>query len=804
MTNGWTDIANADVILAMGGNPAENHPCGFKFVMEAKRKRNARLVAVDIRFQRTAAVADHFVQIRAGTDIAFLGGLINYALTNNRYHEEYLRLHTNAPFIVREDFKFDEENGVFSGWDEARGQYDPTSWDYEYDENGYARVDPTMQHPRSVFQLLKKFYSRYTPERVAQICGCSVDDFLKAADIFTSTYPPDKAGTMMYALGWTHHSFSVQLIKAAATLQLILGNVGRPGGGVNALRGHANIQGGTDMGMGYHNTPGYIPIPKAPHQSLQQFLEAVTPKALRPNSVNYWQNMPKFVVSQLKAFYGDAATKENEFAYHLHPKLPEDPATGRLENWSWAFIFDHMAQGRVDGLISFGMNPVNNGPHTRKVVYALSQLKWLVVAENFMTETAYFWRPDILATIGKKPEDVKTEVFVLPAANFAEKSGSFTNSARWAQWKWKAIDPPGEAKADQEIIGRIFMKVRELYRKEGGRFPDPVLKLDWPYTNPYAPSEEEVAREINGKDLTTGKQLPLFTALKDDGTTSCGNWLYCGSFTEEGNLMARRSLDDPTGLGFFHNWAFNWPANRRILYNRASADAQGRPWDPSRPGIVWDGKRWVGDVPDYPPTAPPEQGLGAFIMIPEGVARLFAPKGAFVDGPFAEFYEPLESPVPNLLHPKRSHNPVAVVFKTTEWDRLGRADEFPVVATTYRLTEMFHYWTKNNPYLVQLQPEFFIEMPEELAAEKGIKNGDMVRVISARGEIRGRALITNRIRPMRVGDRTVYPVGMPIHWGFIGLGRQEGGAANILTPTVLDPNSFCPEYKGFLVRVEKA
>ena len=814
MTNGWTDIANADVILAMGGNPAENHPVGFRFVMEARRKRKAKLVNIDPRFNRTSAVSDYFAQIRVGTDIAFLGGLIKYALENGRYHEEYVRLHTNAPFIVTDDYSFQENKGLFSGWDEESKTYGASSWNYELDRQGFAKVDTTMRHPRSVFQLMKKFYSRYSPETVSKICGCSVEDFQRAAEIITSTYTPERAGTITYALGWTHHSFSVQLIHAAAMLQLLLGNIGRPGGGLNALRGHANIQGGTDNGVAYHNTPGYIPIPKAPHQSLKEFLDAVTPKPLRPHSMNYWQNTGRFFVSQMKAFYGESATKHNDFAYRNHPKLPADPAGG-LENWSWAYIFDHMYQGKMDGFISFGMNPVANGPHSAKVISALSKLKWLVVAENFEIETASFWKPEILALINRKPEDLKTEVFLLPAANFAEKDGSFTNSARWAQWKWKAVDPPGEAMPDQEIMGRLYLRIRELYEKEGGKFPDPILNLNWWYTNPASPSMEEVAREINGRavrDVTDekdrkrvllkkGQQLSQFGQLRADGSTLCGNWLYVGSYTEAGNLLKRRNTDDPTGLGFHHQWAFNWPANRRILYNRCSADALGRPWDESRSAIRWNGERWIGDVPDYREESPPKEGLGAFIMIPEGVARLFVP-GQFVDGPFPEHYEPMESPVSNLLHPANSSNPAVKPFQGP-WDKLGKPDEFPIVCTTYRLTEHFHYWTKNNPYNMQLQSEFFIEIPRELAAEKGIGNGEMVRVSSARGQIEGKAMVTRRIKPMRIGDQTVYQIGFPIHWGFLGRGKQTGSLANLVTPTVVDPNSFAPEYKGFLVKLEK-
>jgi formate dehydrogenase major subunit len=815
MTNGWTDIRNADVVLAMGGNPAENHPVGFRFVMEARRNRNAKFVVVDPRFTRSAAVADCFVQIRAGTDIAFLGGLIHHALSHDRYHAEYVRLFTNASFLVKEGYAFDEASGLFSGWDEAKKTYaDKSSWAYELDDQKFAKVDPTMQHPRSVLQVMKKFYARYTPEAVANICGCNATDFVKAADIITSTYTPERTGTMMYALGWTHHSHSVQLIHAAGMLQLLLGNIGRPGGGLNALRGHSNIQGGTDCGMAYHNLPGYIAIPKADHPSLDAFLTVVTPKPLRPASVNFWSNTNRFVVSQLKAYYGNAATQENEFGYHLHPKLPQNDA-GAYENWSWAYIFDWMYRDRMEGLFSFGMNPVSNGPNSRKAVAALAKLKWLVVAENFEQETAAFWREDILALDGKKPEDVQTEVFLLPAANFAEKDGSFVNSARWIQWKWKAVDPPGDAKPDQEIIARIFLKVRELYAKEGGTYPEPVRAVNWWYASATKPSLDEVAKEINGwaladtKDektgavaLKAGQQLAKFLDARADGTTLSGNWLYIGSYTDAGNLAQRRSFADPSGLGRYPEWGFSWPANRRILYNRCSADAEGRPWDPSRVGIAWNGQKWVGDTPDITVDSPPAAGLGAFIMNAEGVARLFVP-GQFAEGPWSEHYEPAESPVANALHPLHSSNPAMKPF-STEFDKLGTAGDYPIVCTTYRLTEHFHYWTKNNPYSMQLQPEFFVEIPEELAREKGIAKGDRVRVTSARGSIEGLAMVTHRIKPMKVGGKTVYQIGFPIHWGFLGRGEQRGSMANLLTPTVVDPNSFAPEYKGFLVKLEKA
>ncbi len=468
----------------------------------------------------------------------------------------------------------------------------------------------------------------------------------------------------------------------------------------------------------------------------------------------------------------------------------------------------------MEGLISFGMNPVSNGPHSRKVVAALAKLKWLVVAENFEQETATFWRDDILALVDKKPEDVQTEVFQLPAANFAEKDGSFVNSARWIQWKWKAVDPPGDAKPDQEIIARIFLKVRELYARDGGRLPEPVQRLNWWYSNPSVPSLDEVAKEINGWAITdvqdprtkatilrAGQQLARFLDTRADGTTLSGNWLYIGMYTDAGNLTQRRTSSDPSGLGRYPEWAFSWPANRRILYNRCSADSQGRPWDATRTGIVWNGARWTGDVPDIAVDSPPAAGLGPFMMLPEGVGRLFVP-GQFVDGPWSEHYEPLESPVANPLHAAHSSNPAVMPF-TTEFDVLGKAEDYPIVCTTYRLTEHYHYWTKNNSYNMQLQPEFFVEIPVALAQEKGIVNGDRVRVTSARGSVEGNAMVTRRIKPMQVAGKTTYQIGFPIHWGFVGRGAQRGALANLVTPTIVDPNSFAPEYKGFLVKLEK-
>ncbi len=792
MTNGWTDVANADVVLVMGGNPAENHPVGFRFAMEAKRTRKAKLVCIDPRFNRTAAVADHYVPIRSGSDIAFLGGLIHYALEGELYHADYVKQHTNAAFLIEDGFGFDE--GYFSGWDAESKTYDKASWQYQKDSSGFARVDETLQNPRSVFQLLKTHYARYTPERVAEICGCSAEEFNRAAETICSTGRAGRSGTILYALGWTQHSHSVQLIHAAAMLQLLLGNIGMPGGGVNAQRGHSNIQGATDMGA-WNMLPGYMKVPRAPWRSLDEYVHTNSPAPLRPDALNYWSNTSKFFVSLLKAYYGDNATRDNDYGYDFLPKI------GEKDNYSWGFFFDRMNRGGLEGLISFGMNPVANGPNTVKMLSALAKLKWMIVVENFETETAAFWKASELAGEyypgAPDAADIDTEVFLLPAACFAEKDGTFVNSSRWLQWKNQALPPPGDSKPDQEIIARLFLKLRELYEDEGGTSPEPLTSIAWDYGNAISPDLQEVAREINGQEVATGRQVPGFGALKDDGSTRCGNWLYSGSYTADGNQMARRGQEDPTGLGLYANWSWSWPANRRVLYNRASADADGKPWDESRAPIRWQGGRYTGDVPDFKADAAPDS-LGSFIMLPEGVAKLFAPD--FVEGPFPEHYEPAESPVDNAMHPAVGVNPSATIF-TGELDTLGTRQDYPYVALTYRLTEHFHYWTKHVKTSSLLQSNFFVELPEALAAEKGIQNGDRVRVSSARGTAEGPAMVTKRIRPLQVAGRTIYQVGLPIHWGF--LGRTKGPLVNNLTPSVLDPNSGTPEYKGFLVNMEK-
>jgi formate dehydrogenase major subunit len=813
MTNGWVDIKNADVVLCMGGNPAENHPCGFKWAIEAKKTRGAKIVSVDPRFTRTSAVADVYAPIRSGADIAFLLGLVRYALETKRFHEDYVKLHTNASYVIGDAFAFEE--GLFSGFSDEKHEYDKASWAYAADESTKAyKVDPTLENPRCVLQLLKKHVDRYTPELVERVCGTPKAKFLQVADVVTSTCTPDRVGTIMYALGWTEHTTGVQIIRAAAMLQLLLGNVGRPGGGVNALRGHSNIQGATDMGGNTEILPGYLKTPVASQTTLDEYLKTNTPGTLNKQpwaSMNYWQNYPKFMVSLLKAAFGAASTKDNDFGYAWLPKLDG--------NYSWAYMFDDMYRGTSkraggtepapEGLISFGMNPVGTGPNTSKMIGALSKLKWLVVVENVETETAQFWKAP-REYGGAEPSKIETEVYLLPAALFAEKDGTLTNSARWAQWKWKAIDPPGSAKSDQEILARLVLAVKDLYKKEGGAMPEAIAALAWSYTNRAVPDLAEVLKEINGKAVAdvldakdktkvvkaAGQQLDGFAQLQDDGTTSCGNWLYSGAFTEAGNNTMRRSNADPTGLGMFHNWAFSWPANRRVMYNRASADKDGKPWDPDRVGIRWSGEKWVGDVPDIKPDSKPGE-FGAFIMNPEGVGRLFA--AGLNDGPFPEHYEAYESPVKNVLHPKVGPSPTAKRFASDK-DVFAKEGEFPIVCTTYRLTEHFHYWTQHNRRLDMVQPDFFFEIPEELAKEKGIANEQKIRVSSARGSIEGKALVTKRLKPMKIDDQPVWQIGFPIHWGFAGV--RVGPLANFLTAAVLEPNVWTPEYKTFLVKIE--
>ncbi len=806
MTNHWVDIKNANVIMVMGGNAAEAHPCGFKWVTEAKAHNKAKFIVIDPRFTRSAAMADLYVPLRTGTDIAFLGGVINYLLSHDKIQHEYVKAYTNAALIVNEGYKF--EDGLFSGYDAPGRKYDRSTWAYEIGPDGYAKVDETLQHPRCVLSLMKQHYSRYTPEAVANITGTPKEQFLQVCEIIAGTSVPNKTLTIMYALGWTQHSVGSQMIRTAAVMQLLLGNIGMPGGGVNALRGHSNIQGLTDLGLLSNLLPGYLTLPNDKEADYQAYVDKRTLKPLRPNQFNYWSNYPKFHVSLMKSWWGDKATKENNWCYDYLPKLDVEYDILRQ--------FELMHQGKMNGYFCQGFNPLGSVPNKKKLTTALSKLKFLVVIDPLATDTSCFWENhgeynDV------DPSKIMTEVIRLPSSCFAEETGSLTNSGRWLQWHWKGAEPPGEAMDDAAIMANIYLRLRDLYRKEGGAFPDPILNLTWPYKIPHAPSPEELAMEYNGKaleDLTDpkdptkvmvkkGQQMDGYGQLKDDGTTACGCWLFSGSYTEKGNMMARRDNSDPSGLGNTLNWAFSWPANRRILYNRASCDPSGKPWDPNRRLVWWDGAKWTGvDVPDFKPDSPPSEGMNPFIMQPEGVGRLFA-LDKMAEGPFPEHYEPFETPIgTNPLHPKVVSNPAARVFKG-DMEQFGKADEFPYAGTTYRLTEHFHFWTKHTELSSIIQPQQFVEIGEELAKEKGIKAGDMVKVTSNRGQIKAKAVVTKRIKPLQAAGKTIHHVGVPIHWGFKGIAKP-GYLAKTLTPVVGDANSQTPEFKSFLVNIEKA
>lgn len=803
MTNSWTDIKNTDLVLIMGGNAAEAHPCGFKGVIEARNARGAKLIVADPRFTRSASVADLYVPVRQGSDIAWLLGVINYCIENDKVQWEYVKNYTNAAFIVKEGFSY--QDGLFSGYEEARRDYNRSSWSYEMGEDGFVKIDETLQHPRCVWNLLKTHVKTYSVDMVTRITGSPKDKLLEAWKMIAETAAPDKAMTSMYALGWTQHSKGSQNIRCMAMLQLVLGNMGVRGGGMNALRGHSNIQGLTDLGLMSNLIPGYLTLGTDSDPDLATYLSKRAFKPMRPGQTSFWQNYDKFFVSFQKAMFGPAATRENDFAYHHLPKI-DVPAYDVLR------AFELMHQGKMNGYICQGFNPLLSFPNKAKIRSALAKLKFLVVMDPLHTETSRFWE-DHGEFNPSKPEEIKTAVFELPTTTFAEDEGSLVNSSRWLQWHWAGGTPPGEAKTDIWIMAQLNRRLKALYEKEGGAFPDAIRDLHWPYKDPLDPHPAEIAREINGyvvedvpdpadptkKLLEKGKQIAAFGLLRADGSTAAGCWIYTGCWTEAGNNMARRDTRDPDSTGAYLNWAFSWPANRRILYNRASADLKGKAWDPKRKLIEWDGTRWSGyDVPDIAPTAKPDTVM-PFIMTEEGVGRLWV-RGLMKDGPFPVHYEPFESPIANPIAPKIIGNPAARVFKG-DMEVFGTAKDFPYAAVTYRLTEHFHFWTKHVSVNAMLQPEFFVEISEELAKEKKITKGGWVRVWSNRGSVKAKAVVTKRIKPMICDGKTVHIVGIPIHWGFTGAAKK-GFGANQLTPYVGDANIETPEYKAFLVDIE--
>lgn len=825
------DLAESDCIVIMGSNFAENHPVGYRFVLQAKNK-GAKVIHVDPRFTRTSAMSTKHVQMRSGSDIVFLGALINYMIQNDKYFKEYVLNYTNAPFIIKDEYKDTEDlEGIFSGFDPSTRKYDNSSWQYEREEPvypegqasslterlarekivGLPKRDMTLQHPRSVFQILKKHYARYTPELVEEVCGTSKEDFLYVAESLAENSGAERTGAFCYAMGWTQHTYGTQVIRTGAILQGLLGNMGRPGGGILALRGHANVQGATDNPTLYHILPGYLGVPSKDkkHDTLEDYLRTET----RPTG--WWVNFPKYMVSMLKAWFGDAATAQNDFGYDALPKI--------LGNHSHYKIFEDAYNGKVKGLMVLGQNPAVGGQNARFHRKAMANLDWLVVRDPFLIETATFWYEAPEVKTGEvKSEDIKTEVFMLPSAVFAETEGSFTNTSRLIQAKEKAADPPEDCRSDLWFTYELGKRLRELYKGSSNKRDWGINNLTWDYEPEpdsrfkiHEPSEHKIVKEINGYEVQTGKPVAGFGALQDDGSTACGNWIYSGMMPDENTFRhANRDGDDYVSLG----WGFAWPSNRRVIYNRASARPDGRPWSERKKYVWWDAaeKKWTGyDVPDFAPTKAPNtpaqpdgiglayhSGADPFIMLNDGVIQLFA---SLADGPLPTHYEPPETPVANKLYPNQPHNPATLYFKDIPGNELhGVAnDKYPYVITTYRVTEhhLSGAMTRWLPWLAELMPELFLELSPELASELGIQNKDFVTVETARGKIEARALVTKRMNPMKIDGKVVHQVGMPIHWGYAGIAK--GSVPNDLSPIVADPNVSIHSSKAFTCNVKK-
>jgi formate dehydrogenase major subunit len=812
---------------------AEAHPVAFRWVMKA-RERGATVIHVDPRFSRTSAMADLHVPIRAGSDIAFIGGLIRHVIETESYFRDYVVNYTNAATLINEKFQDTEDlGGLFSGWDPESGTYDPTTWAYEggeiassagrrehssqaFEEKtgagmmvGAVKRDETLQDPRCVFQILRRHYSRYTPEMVEQICGISREQFLQVADALIRNSGRERTAALVYAVGWTQHTAGVQMIRAGAILMLLLGNIGRPGGGVLAMRGHASIQGSTDIPTLYDLLPGYLHMPRAREEevTLRSYID--TGGARR----GWWAHFPKYIVSLMKAWFGEAATAENDYGFASLPKI-----SGNHSHYPTML---RALDDALHGMFVMGQNPAVGSENSGLQRRALSRLKWLVVRELTETETASFWKDSPEVRSGElKTEEIGTEVFLMPAATHIEKEGCFTNTERLVQWRDKALDPPRDCRSELWFMHHLFKRVRAHYARSTAKRDWPIQNLTWDYTEHGAhaePSADEVLREINGYDLTTGELVPGFAELRDDGTTACGCWIYSGIYADGVNQARRREPGDFSKPGGWvaPEWGWAWPANRRVLYSRASADPDGQPWSERKRYVWWDGERWTGyDVPDFPVDKPPDyvapddaEGMDAisgsdpFIMQADGRGWLFSPSG-LLDGPLPTHYEPLESPVGNRLYPGIDENPAAL-----RWDRAENpvADigdpRYPVVATTFRVTEQHTAGGMSRwvPWLAELQPEMFAEIDPELAREHGIADGDWMTICSPRAEIEARAKVTDRIKPLRLGDRVIHQVGLPWHWGFGG--PSPGDSANDIDVLSGDPNVSIQESKAFVCNV---
>ncbi|MDX6427009.1 MAG: formate dehydrogenase major subunit [Gaiellaceae bacterium] len=819
------DLANADCIVIMGSNMAENHPVGFQWVMEA-RERGAEVIHVDPRFTRTSATATKFVGIRAGSDIAFLGGIVNYIFEHEAWFDEYVKAYTNAPVIVDERFLDTEDlDGLFSGWDPELKKYDPETWQYEGMEvkseagappkgeqagHGGAGAgmesgeppaeDETLQHERCVFQILKRHFARYTPELVADACGCTVEEFLYVAEKLCENSGREKTGSFAYAVGWTQHTVGVQIIRTAAIIQLLLGNVGRPGGGIVALRGHASIQGSTDIPTLYNTLPGYLQMPHVDDpRDLSEWIDRY--KA----PTGWWGKLDTFMVSLLKAWWGPAATKENDFAFSYLPRIDDDNSA----YWT----IERMLEGKVKGYILAGENPAVGSANGRAQRLGMAKLDWLVVRDLVEIESAAFWYDSPEIESGElKAEEIGTEVFFLPAATHVEKDGSFTNTQRLLQWHFKAVEPKHDCRSELWFYYHLGRLLREMRKDSKDPKDRPLLDLTWSYptSGEHAdPSADAVLAEINGHDAS-GKPLNAYKELNADGSTSCGCWIYCGTFADGINQAARKKPHWEQN-STAPEWGWAWPANRRMLYNRASADPDGKPWSKRKELVWWDTKEqtWTGhDVPDFDEQTPPDYvppdgaegpdaiaGDHPFIMQADGRGWLFVPQG-LQDGPLPAHYEPHESPVDNPLYRQRA-NPARQVWKNEDPYSPPGSEEFPYIATTYRLTE--HHtaggMSRFLPYLAELQPQMFVEVHPDLARARGLTHGGWVTVMTARSAIEGRVMVTNRMRPVRVRGKLVHQVGLPYHWGQRGL--TTGGAANDLAHMALDPNVHIQEVKAY-------
>jgi formate dehydrogenase major subunit len=811
---------------------AECHPVGFQWVMEAKA-RGATVIHVDPRFTRTSAVADIHAAIRAGTDIAFLGGLVNYVLTNDLYFRDYVVAYTNAPAIITEDYEDAEDlGGVFAGYDADERSYDPSSWRYDTPESegssgsggdggnqeaheasqsetagsGGPRVaakprrDETLQDPRCVFQILRRHFARYTPEMVHEVCGVPPQQFLRIAEAITSNSGRERTTAICYAVGWTQHSTGVQMIRTASILQLLLGNIGRPGGGILALRGHASIQGSTDIPTLYNILPGYLPMPHAEqHQSLDDWVK------FDEGAAGFWGNIRSYAVSLLKAYYGDAATADNDFCFDYLPRLTGDHS-------SYDTVLKQI-NGETKGYFIVGENPAVGSSNARMQRFGLAALDWLVVRDFVMVESATFWKDGPEIETGElKTDEIGTEVFFLPAAAHTEKDGTFTNTQRLLQFHHKAIEPPEETRSDLWFYYHLGLRLKEKLAGSTDPMDRPLLDLAWRYPElgeVREPSAEAVLREINGVGAN-GKALSAYTELKPDGSTSCGCWIYCGVYADEVNQASRRKPGWEQDW-VAAEWGWAWPANRRILYNRASADPDGKPWSPEKAYVWWDAddEKWTGhDVPDFipdrAPHAVPEEGatgpdaIGGsdpFIMQTDGKAWLFATSG-LADGPLPAFYEPAETPLRNPLYTQQN-SPVSKHYTSPEnlSNPVG-SDVFPFVFTTYRLTE--HHtaggMSRTLPYLSELQPEFFCEVSPQLAQLRGLQHGDWATIATARTAIEARVLVTERVRPLRLDGRVVHQIGLPYHWGHNGY--STGDSANDLVDLTVDPNVYIQDKVG--------